>query len=114
MTPMTSPPNPTPTNASPPAAKNPQTAAAPQNNKVVRKRLQRQTRQTPGFYMQFVTRLHFNAYLSRIAFLSIFAMMMQKVNARIVSLLLILVFLQKLGTELWVHAWLHETTNTRL
>ena len=37
---------------------------------------------------------------------------MQKANARIVSLLLILVFLQKLGVELWVHAWLHETTNT--
>ncbi len=39
-------------------------------------------------------------------------MMMQKVNARIVSLLLILVFLQKLGVELWVHDWLHETTAT--
>lgn len=36
-------------------------------------------------------------------------MMMQKVNVRIVSLLLILVFLQKLGMELWVHDWLHET-----
>jgi hypothetical protein len=36
-------------------------------------------------------------------------MMMQKVNLRIVSLLLILVFLQKLGMELWVHDWLHET-----
>lgn len=35
-------------------------------------------------------------------------MMMQKINIRIVSLLLILVFLQKLGGELWVHDWLHE------
>lgn len=39
-------------------------------------------------------------------------MMMQKVNVRIVSLLLLLVFLQKLGAELWVHNWLHETTTT--
>jgi hypothetical protein len=37
-------------------------------------------------------------------------MMMQKLNARIVSLLLILVFLQKLGLELWLHNLLHETT----
>jgi hypothetical protein len=37
-------------------------------------------------------------------------MMMQKINARIVSLLLILVFLQKLGLELWLHNLLHETT----
>lgn len=37
---------------------------------------------------------------------------MQKVNARIVSLLLILVFIQKLGMELWVHNWLHETVTT--
>ncbi|HET6255413.1 MAG TPA: hypothetical protein VFE32_15140 [Puia sp.] len=28
---------------------------------------------------------------------------------RIVSLLLVLVFLQKLGVELWVHVYLHET-----
>jgi hypothetical protein len=41
-------------------------------------------------------------------------MMMQKVNVRIVSLLLILVFLQKLGVELWVHKWLHETNTAHL
>jgi hypothetical protein len=40
--------------------------------------------------------------------------MMQKVNVRIVSLLLILVFLQKLGMELWVHDWLHETNIAHL
>lgn len=38
--------------------------------------------------------------------------MMQKVNVRIVSGLLILVFFQKLGVELWVHDWLHETNTT--
>jgi hypothetical protein len=36
--------------------------------------------------------------------------MLQKMKRRIVSLLLILVFSQKLGLELWVHHWLHETT----
>ena len=36
--------------------------------------------------------------------------MLQKLNARIVSLLLILVFMQKLGLELWLHNLLHETT----
>jgi hypothetical protein len=36
--------------------------------------------------------------------------MLQKLNARIISLLLILVFTQKLGLELWLHNLLHETT----
>jgi hypothetical protein len=40
-------------------------------------------------------------------------MMMQKINIRIVSLLLILVFLQKLGGELWVHDWLHVKQESR-
>jgi hypothetical protein len=35
---------------------------------------------------------------------------MQKLNARIVSFFLILAFSQKLGLELWLHNWLHETT----
>jgi hypothetical protein len=38
-----------------------------------------------------------------------FAAMLQKMKRRIVSLLLILVFSQKLGLELWVHHWLHES-----
>ena len=37
---------------------------------------------------------------------------MQKINVRIVSLLLILVFFQKLGVELWVHDWLHGNATT--
>src|SRR5579871_4585367 len=37
---------------------------------------------------------------------------MQKLNARIVSFCLILVFTQKMGLELWLHNWLHETTVT--
>jgi hypothetical protein len=37
---------------------------------------------------------------------------MQKLNVRIVSFFLILAFLQKLGLELWLHNWLHETTVT--
>ncbi len=37
---------------------------------------------------------------------------MQKLNLRIVSFVLILAFLQKLGLELWLHNWLHETTVT--
>ena len=36
-------------------------------------------------------------------------MMLQKVNVRAIALLLILVFFQKLGVELWVHNWLHES-----
>ena len=35
---------------------------------------------------------------------------MQKLNARIVSFFLILAFSQKMGLELWLHNWLHETT----
>ena len=35
--------------------------------------------------------------------------MLHKMKRRIVSLLLILVFSQKLGLELWVHHWLHES-----
>jgi hypothetical protein len=35
---------------------------------------------------------------------------MQKLNARIVSFFLILIFFQKMGLELWLHNWLHETT----
>jgi len=37
---------------------------------------------------------------------------MQKLNVRIVSFFLILAFSQKLGLELWLHTWLHETTVT--
>jgi hypothetical protein len=37
---------------------------------------------------------------------------MQKLNVRIVSFFLILVFLQKMGLEQWLHNWLHETTVT--
>ena len=35
---------------------------------------------------------------------------MQKLNVRIVSFFLILAFSQKMGLELWLHNWLHETT----
>jgi hypothetical protein len=35
---------------------------------------------------------------------------MQKLNVRIVSIFLILIFFQKMGLELWLHNWLHETT----
>jgi hypothetical protein len=35
---------------------------------------------------------------------------MQKLNARIVSFCLVLIFSQKMGLELWLHNWLHETT----
>ena len=35
---------------------------------------------------------------------------MQKLNARIVSMFLILIFFQKMGLELWLHNWVHETT----
>jgi hypothetical protein len=38
---------------------------------------------------------------------------MQKLNARIVSFFLILIFFQKMGLELWLHNWLHEATVTR-
>lgn len=37
---------------------------------------------------------------------------MQKLNVRIVSFLLILIFFQKMGLELWLHNWLHETIIT--
>jgi hypothetical protein len=37
---------------------------------------------------------------------------MQKLNIRIVSFFLILIFCQKMGLELWLHNWLHETTVT--
>src|SRR5579863_9792402 len=37
---------------------------------------------------------------------------MQKLNARIVSIFLILIFFQNMGLELWLHNWLHETTVT--
>ncbi|HXB95943.1 MAG TPA: hypothetical protein VNU70_12325, partial [Puia sp.] len=37
---------------------------------------------------------------------------MQKLNVRIVSFFLILAFSQRLGLELWLHNWLHETTVT--
>ena len=37
---------------------------------------------------------------------------MQKLNVRIVSFFLILAFSQKMGLELWLHNWLHETTVT--
>ena len=38
---------------------------------------------------------------------------MQKLNVRIVSFFLILLFSQKMGLELWLHNWLHETTVTK-
>jgi hypothetical protein len=37
---------------------------------------------------------------------------MQKLNARVVSFCLILIFSQKMGLELWLHNWLHATTVT--
>jgi hypothetical protein len=37
---------------------------------------------------------------------------MQKLNVRIVSFFLILAFSQKMGLELWLHNWLHETSVT--
>ncbi|HTR31936.1 MAG TPA: hypothetical protein VMH27_21835 [Puia sp.] len=37
---------------------------------------------------------------------------MQKLKVRIVSFFLILIFSQKMGLELWLHNWLHETTVT--
>jgi hypothetical protein len=37
---------------------------------------------------------------------------MQKLDTRIVSFFLILIFFQKMGLELWLHNWLHETTVT--
>jgi hypothetical protein len=37
---------------------------------------------------------------------------MQKLNVRIVSFFLILAFSQKMGLELWLHNWLHETAVT--
>ncbi len=39
-------------------------------------------------------------------------MVMQKLNVRIVSVLLILVFVQKLGGEMWLHNWLHEANRS--
>lgn len=34
---------------------------------------------------------------------------LRKLNARILALVLILVFTQKLGLGIWMHNWLHET-----